>query len=363
MKTLYALIIIHLKELFRTPEILFWGIGFPVLMALGLGIAFSSKQEVVRSVAILTNDNSYSNTLTPINIDGQKIERFEREISGSAIGKNRIIFHKIPNEEWGHLLLKRGIVVLIIIIKGTATTPTYLFDPRNVEAQLSYMITRALIENNTAGLIDHQYVTALDVPGTRYVDFLLPGLITMGVMMSCMWGISYGLIERRSKKLLRRLVATPMNKSSFLFSQVFVRILFGLFECAILILFAFLFFDFKVYGSYSLLLALYICGHFAFSGLAILVASRTTTIESGTGIINFITTPMIILSGIFFSYQHFPEWAKIIISNLPLTVLTDSLRRVILEGGGFLSISNSLIWLIIMGFICYILGLKIFKWY
>ncbi|MBF0300742.1 MAG: ABC transporter permease, partial [Oligoflexia bacterium] len=238
----------------------------------------------------------------------------------------------------------------------------YSFDPRNTDAQLTYWITRSILENDLSIIADGQ-VTSLDIPGTRYLDYLLPGLIAMGVMMSCMWGISYGLIERRAKKLLRRLVATPMNKSYYLLSIIFARIIFGLIESAALIIFAFLFFDFKIYGSWSLVLLLFLIGHFAFSGIAILVAARTTTIETGTGIINAITTPMIVLSGIFFSYQHFPNLVKSIVSILPLTMVVDSFRKVMLEGGGMQSIQTELGGLVLIGVFCFAVGLKIFKWY
>ncbi|MBF0364494.1 MAG: ABC transporter permease [Oligoflexia bacterium] len=362
MKVFLKLIQTQFKELLRDPGVLFWGIGFPILMAIGLSIAFSPREEVNRIVSINKMPDINLSKEKNTTLDGQEILVYQSTISSQSIGRNRISFYVTSDNLIADTLLKRGIVQVMIAYDDIHNSYHYSFDPKNPEAQLTYLIVRAQLEKN--GLpATNEGVTAMEVPGTRYVDFLLPGLVAMGVMMSCMWGLSYGLIERRSKKLLRRLVATPMRKSTYLLSLIFVRVLFAIFEAAILIFFAMLFLGFKVHGSWSLLLLIFLAGHWAFSGLAILVASRTTVIEIGTGIINTITTPMIVLSGVFFSYENFPSWAKLIIKYLPLTVVTDGYRRVMLEGASVESLQIYLVALFLFGTITFLTGLKIFKWY
>jgi ABC-type multidrug transport system permease subunit len=206
-------------------------------------------------------------------------------------------------------------------------------------------------------------IKPLTIRGTRYIDFLVPGLISMGVMMSSMWGISYGIIEKRSKKLLRRLVATPMKKSHLLMALMTVRITMNFVEAAILILFAVLAFNMTVQGSLSALLILFIAGNFAFAGIAVLVSSHTSNTEVGNGIINAVVTPMMVLSGIFFSYQNFPDWSLPIIKVLPLTILTDGVRSIFNEGAGYSEVAFPVFVLTAIGILFFSAGLKIFKWH
>ncbi len=203
----------------------------------------------------------------------------------------------------------------------------------------------------------------MTVTGTRYIDFLVPGLISLGVMMSCMWGISYGIIEKRSKKLLRRLVATPMKKSHFLMALITVRITLNFLESVILLLFSLLVFRISVQGSITALILLYLAGNISFSGIAIFVSSHTSNTEVGNGLINFVVTPMMVLSGIFFSYQNFPEWSLPVIKNLPLTMLTDGIRSVFNEGAGYNEVALPILILTLTGIVFFTAGLKIFKWH
>ncbi len=335
-------------------------------MTLGLGLAFSTKAITIRAVAVVEKSTSKNilkdylqkNTIE-LNSYEEKIKKFEHTIETHAYGKNKMIFY-MTSEEQATLLLKRGLVVVVASEDGDGIS--YELDPRNQEAQITYFMARSMIENSFVEYAMEK-VSPIEIPGTRYVDFLIPGMVGMGVMMSCMWGISYGLIERRSKKLLRRLLATPMKKSYYLFSQIFTRTIMGFIESSILIIFSFYFFKLQIGGSFFTLLLVFFAGHWAFSGLAIFTASRTTSIDLGTGIINIITTPMVVLSGVFFSSQNFPEWSQPIIRNLPLTLLINTLRKVMLEGMDIMLVGEELLILTVFGTICFILGLKIFKWY
>ncbi|NJO69582.1 MAG: ABC transporter permease [Bacteroidetes bacterium] len=192
---------------------------------------------------------------------------------------------------------------------------------------------------------------------------MIPGLIGMGIMMSCMWGISYSLIEKRSKKLLRRMVATPMKKPLFLASLFTARFTMNLVEAIVLFIFAFYYFGMTVQGNIASLVVLLLAGNVAFSGLAVLISSRTASPEVGNGLINAIVTPMMVLSGVFFSYHSFPDWIIQIIRPLPLTMLNDSVRAVFNEGAGFAETAVPTLILLLEGGIFFVIGLKIFKWY
>jgi len=206
-------------------------------------------------------------------------------------------------------------------------------------------------------------IKPLTLKGVRYIDFLIPGLIAFGLMSSILWGTSYGIIERRSQKLLRRMVATPMRKSNFLIAMMFVRTMMNVVESLILIIAMWLIFDIHIQGNIGALLVLFLAGNVAFSGIAVLISCRTSKTEAGSGWINAVQMPMMLLSGVFFSYHNFPEWSLGIIKILPLTALTDGMRSIFNEGAGWLEIISPSVALSIFGLICFSAGMKLFKWY
>jgi ABC-type multidrug transport system permease subunit len=260
------------------------------------------------------------------------------------------------------VMLKRG--TFNLILKSNTGKTEYHFDPINADAELTYRKLRDILGS---GPVLHAESNAeikpLTVTGTRYIDFLVPGLITMGVMMSSMWGISYGIIEKRSKKLLRRLVATPMRKSHFLLALITVRLTMNFAEALILILFALITFGLTIQGSISALILIFIAGNIAFAGIAVFVSSHTSNTEVGNGLINAVVMPMMVLSGIFFSYHNFPVWSVKIIKVLPLTMMTDGVRSIFNEGAGYGEVALSVLVLSVTGILFFSAGLKIFKWH
>jgi ABC-2 type transport system permease protein len=266
--------------------------------------------------------------------------------------------------EWTEAIkfLKRGTINVLLL--GINNPVEYHFDPMNPDAELTYLkLSDLIIEGEKIPARTESEIKPLMVIGTRYIDFLVPGLITMGVMMSCMWGISYGLIEKRSKKLLRRLVATPMKKSHFLISLITVRIIMNLIESLVLLIFSLIVFKMTIQGDITALVLMYLAGNIAFAGIAVFVSSNTSNTEVGNGLINFVVFPMMVLSGIFFSYHNFPEWSLPVIKNLPLTMLTDGIRSIFNEGAGYHEVAVPILILISTGVLFFSAGLKIFKWH
>jgi ABC-2 type transport system permease protein len=363
---LYRLIIAHIKEIMREPAVLFWGIGFPILMAWGLGIAFSTKKEMSREIAIIQHSGTTSlekSVLTDIieQHPGKQKGDFYLTLKNKKTGDINLSFHECPASE-AQVLLKKGTISLIIEIIDNKTV--YSFDPANAEAQLLYELVKGVVYNGSGYYSSHQdEIKPLTVSGTRYIDFLIPGLIAMGIMMSSSWGISYTLIDRRSKKLLRRMVATPMKKSNLLIGLITARFLMNAIEAVLLFFFAWLYFGIHIQGSIPALLLLFVSGNIAFAGISVLISSHTSNPEVGNGLINAIVTPMMVVSGIFFSYRHFPEWTIPVIRNLPLTMLADGVRSVFNEGAGMMQVWKEVLVLTFTGVVTFIIGLKIFKWY
>ena len=251
-----------------------------------------------------------------------------------------------------------------MIIEDKPAEIKYHFDPANAEAKTAYQLVSGLSEYGSSFYAANQAnIEPLTMKGTRYVDFLIPGLIAMGIMMACSWGISYTIIDRRSKKLLRRMVATPMKKSNFLLALITARFTLNVAEALLLFLFALLYFGTKVQGSWPALVVIFLAGNIAFSGIAILLSSHTANPEVGNGLINALVTPMMVLSGVFFSYHNFPDWTIPFIKYLPLTMIADCFRSIFNEGAGLVDIWREALILTAVGTVSFIIGLKIFKWY
>jgi ABC-2 type transport system permease protein len=361
-------------EIIREPGVLFWGILFPILMSLGLGIAFTKKADVLRKVAVVsTNENKESASYTGaiFNFLKNKCEsntssdktayRWKYTIKDDKLGNSIFQFYQMNWDE-AMKYLKRGTVNVLLLEKDGVAE--YHFDPLNPDAQLTYLKLSGIFgAGHTIEAKSNTEIKPLTSTGTRYIDFLVPGLITMGVMMSSMWGISYGIIEKRSKKLLRRLVATPMKKSHFLVALIAVRVLMNFVESFVLFLFAMIAFKIKIQGDVTALILMFIAGNIAFAGIAVFVSSHTAKTEVGNGLINFVVFPMTVLSGIFFSYQNFPDWSLPVIRNLPLTMLTDGIRSIFNEGAGYHEVIFPILILSSVGVVFFTAGLKIFKWH
>ena len=159
------------------------------------------------------------------------------------------------------------------------------------------------------------------------------------------------------------MVATPMKKSNLLVALITARFFMNAVEAILLFFFAWLYFGIHIQGSISALIIIFIAGNIAFAGISVLISSHTSNPEIGNGLINALVTPMMVVSGIFFSYQHFPDWTLPVIRLLPLTMLADGVRSIFNEGAGMMQIWKETLLLTATGVVTFVIGLKIFKWY
>lgn len=363
----------HAREVIREPAVIFWGIVFPILISLGLGLAFTQQGETVYRVGVVRGhaevpgngtglESFLENRAGDLDLPETHSPAWQMTLEDSQLGTTRFEFVRT---DWQSAMveIKRGKLNLVMT-PGKNKGVQYHFDPRNPEAELAYLKLSSAVQGRAeqSGGARGQ-ISPLTVTGTRYIDFLVPGLICMNVMMSCMWGISYGMIDKRSKKLLRRMVATPMKKSHFLMTLMAVRIGMNLIEAVLLFVFVCIVFDIAVQGSIGALAALFFAGNIAFCGIAIFTCSRTANTEVGNGLVNAVVMPMAVLSGIFFSYHNFPDWSIDFIQMLPLTIFLDGLRAVFNEGAGFAQTAMPTAVLTAMGAVFFALGLRIFRWH
>ena len=334
------LIKMRLREFVREPGVLFWVFAFPLLMAFGLGIAFRSKPPERPRVAVVAPQS------TPL--------------SQSLLSSQRVIA-EIKDEPSARRDLARA--KTDVIVKFDAAGPTYIYDKTQDKGPVARLLVDDIIER-AAGRRDPiagKEVTSSE-PGSRYIDFLLPGLIGMNLMGTSMWGVGYNLVVARKRRLLRRFAVTPMRRPQFLLSYFFARSLFLVLEIGLLLLFGKLVFGTVIHGSILSLFALSFVGAASFAGISLLIGARVENTESANGWMNLVQLPMWVLSGAFFSYERFPSWILWPIRALPLTALNDSLRAVFNDGSSIAATWPQLLVLVVWGIAGYAIALKTFRW-
>jgi len=339
------LLMARMLELKREPEVVFWVFIFPLLLALGLGIAFRNKPGNTASVAI---------------IEGAGSQEAQNLIARSPQHEQFKVQVLSPDE--AHKGFRLGKFDLVIE-PGANGSVAYRYDPARPESVLAKAEVDDALQA-AAGRKDTVPTSAVtsSEPGSRYIDFLIPGLLGMNLMNSGMWGIGFALVDMRQRKLLKRFVGTPMRRSDFLLAMASSRLILMIIEVGLLLVFGVLFFQMRVLGSVGSIALIAAIGALTFGGVGLLTASRAQKIESVSGLINLVMMPMWIFSGVFFSYERFPAVIHPLIKALPLTALNDALRASILEGTPILHQWPRLLIMILWGGISFALALKWFRW-
>ncbi len=339
-RPLWRLTVARLQIFFREPSTVFWTYGFPIILTLALGIAFRDRPPEPIDAGVEA---------------GPGAEAVRAALAGAPDVKASVLS---PAEARAALRVGK---LAILIRPGNPRT--YAFDPARPESRLARAVVDDVLQR-AEGRRDPIPVAEARVTeaGSRYVDFLVPGLIGVNIMSAGMWGIGYVIVENRQKKLLKRMIATPMKRSEFLFSFVLMRMLFIVPELAVLVAFGHFVFAVPVRGSLVLLLTVAVAGALAFSGLGLLVAARARNTQTVNGLINLVMMPMWLLSGVFFSYSHFPDFLQPAIRVLPLTALNDALRAVMNEGAGFGAVAPQALLLAAVAAASFGAALKIFRW-
>ncbi len=335
----------RLLELKREPEVIFWVFGFPVLLALGLGIAFRNKPANITSVAIVVGPGAED-----------ALNLLRRSPRGSSIRAT------VTAEQEALQGFRLGKYDLVIVPSG-ANVFQYRYDPARPESVLSRAEVDDALQSG-AGRKDPLPTTAVasSEPGSRYIDFLIPGLLGMNLMNSGMWGIGFALVDMRQRKLLKRFVGTPMRRSDFLMALTSSRLVLMVIEIVLLLGFGMLVFHMRVLGSVFTILLITTVGAISFGGLGLLTASRAQKLESVSGLMNLVMMPMWIFSGVFFSAERFPAVLQPAIKLLPLTALNDALRATILQGASLGAQTGRLLVLLLWGGMSFALALRWFRW-
>ena len=340
---LVQLTLTRFREFLREPEAVFWTFVFPLLLATGLGIAFRNRPAEVSKVAVLSASPNASGVAATLTAD----EGIEAEVLDDSAATTA---------------LRIGAIAMLVV-PGDSGRVEYRYDAARPESRTARLIVDRVLQQG-AGRTDPMRVEErlISERGSRYIDFVIPGLLGMNLMGGSIWGIGFSTVDARRKKLLKRYVATPMSRAQYLMSFMLMRLVLMVIEVAVLLGFGMLVFKVPMRGSVLELALISLLATAAFGAIGLLVASRARTIEGASGLMNAVMLPMWVASGIFFAASNFPSVAQPFIQALPLTAVVDALRANMLRGGGWHLVGGEVAiisaWLVV----CFFLALRLFRW-
>ncbi len=378
---IWELTISRMRVFYREPAAVFWVYGFPLVMAMSLGTAFRDNPKEKIAVDLVEVQSPKSNVQSP---DGEasadpahtnpKRERGTASEPSDSNPNSKIqnlksllasdprFEIKTDSAEPWQKRLQAGKTDLVIEVNPDSGAIQLWDEPHRDQSRLArHAVEAALLrsESPSAPQFEEKH---LDQAGSRYIDFLLPGLIGLNLMGGGMWGVGFVIVDMRVRKLLKRFLATPMRRSDFLLAVMCSRLFFTITDIIILLIFGYVVFQVRCYGSLLNLTAVIVLGGATFAGVGLLVASRVQTIETVSGIMNFVMLPMWILSGVFFSSERFPSEIQPLINALPLTALNQALRGVMLEGHSLAHLWPQLAILGTYAVATFAIALRVFRW-
>jgi ABC-type multidrug transport system permease subunit len=328
----------RLREFWREHEAIFWTFCFPILLAASLGLAFRNQPPKILKVATIRPELAAALRQEEL-LDVQQVSAREAEES-LRLGK-----------------------IALLVVPGAGRAVVYRYDYTSPDGRAARLLADRAIQRG-AGQIARVGSSDMPIvePGSRYIDFVVPGLLGMSLLANAVWGVGYPIVDARRKKLMKRLTASPMPRHYYLMSFLFSRLLLLVLEVATLLAFGVLVFGVPLRGSWLELGALCVVASLSFLALGLLIASRVRTAEGISGLGNGVIVPMFIACGVFFSAERFPDALLLVIKALPLTAAIDALRGNMLEGTSLARLGPELGVLVAWFFGCFILAMKLFRW-
>ena len=340
---LVQLALLKVRELLREPEALFWIFAFPLLLAVVLAVAFRDRppeRVVVGVEAVETAGEAAARVEEALAAGGLEVRRLAPRAAAAELAAGKVAIVVVPGERW-----------------------VYRYDPTRPESRLARLVVDDALQRS-AGRTDPYPTAVVEVRerGARYIDFLLPGLLGMNLLGTGVWAVGFYIVSIRVKRLLKRMVASPMRRWQFLAGQIGGRMVFLIPEVGLLLLFGNLVLDVPIRGSFGTLALVTVVGALTFSGLGLLIASRTRTIEGASGLMNVVLMPLWVCSGIFFSTSRFPDAAQPLIQVLPVTAVIDALRAVMIDGATLGAVAGEVALTALWGLAFFAAALALFRW-
>ena len=318
-------------EFLRDRPTLIFTLLLPIALVVGMSFVFGGKERPVFKIGVVA---------TAIDRDSHPFLR-ERYVE----------FVPLPDREAGVQKVQHQQIDLLFEPSGT---PRYWV---NTDSPKGYIAEKLLLA--AAPAAQRQPVTGAAV---RYVDWLFPGILGMNMMFSCLFGVGYVVLRYRKSGFLKRLHATPLTAFEFLSAQVLSRLCLILFVTGVLYAGIGALIHFHTAGSFALLVLLAVLGALSMIALGLTIAARFSSEELVGGLLNLLTWPMMLLSGIWFSLEGSPQWVRWIAAVFPLTHVLEGARAIMLDGAGAVQIAPHLIYLAATALLFLGFGAWSFRW-
>ncbi len=344
-KRFWAIFMARNREFFRDRAAFGWNFLFPFLIVAGFGIMFGGRQYTVYKVGIFPYESEIV-SVKNLNLPAKFLNSQHLKFIGfknAEEGLKKLQYHKID------LLLKIGSKPYQYWISNTS--------PKGYV--IEKIFKSSLLPLNNSGLAVKKEIEGNEI---RYIDWLFPGILAMNMMFSALWGVGYIVVRYRKNGVLKRLKATPLTAFEYLSAQMVSRIFILMFTLSVVWIGCDLMFSFHVEGSYLSIFLIFFVGSLSLTALGLVMASRGTSEEFSTGILNFIAWPMMFLSEVWFSLEGAPKWVKAFAEIFPLTHLLRAVRKVMHEGSGVLDVSLELSILTLMALAFLTVGASMFSW-
>ena len=318
-------------EFLRDRATLIFTLLLPIMLVVGMSFVFGGPERPLFKVGVVGP-----------RIDPQA-HPFLRE--------RYVQFVPIASERAGLAKITHQQIDLLLELQGT---PRYWV---NTDSPKGYIVEKLLLA--AAPGAQRQPVTGAAV---RYVDWLFPGILGMNMMFSCLFGVGYVVLRYRKSGFLKRLHATPLTAFEFLTAQVLSRLCLILFVSGILYVGIGTLIHFHPLGNSLLLLPIAVLGALSMIALGLTIAAGISSEELVGGLLNMLTWPMMLVSGIWFSLEGSPRWIQWVSHIFPLTHVLDAARAVMLDGAGIAQIAPNLLYLGATAFIFLAFGAWSFRW-
>jgi len=338
------------REFRREPSAFFFVITMPLMWMIILGYSFSEPKKETFSIGI---------------IQPEKVTAFHTQLRNILVDRHWLKIASGSENELIQKLKKEEISLIVSTQESQGKEEVlYQFNPTHPEGIRTRRFVNDLVQSSFGRkeFLSTQDI-AIRVEGSRYVDFLIPGLLALSLFTTSLFGTGMTLVASRRENLFKRYMTTPMNTFSYLLSHIVGRCIIFAIEFLVILIAGAAIFKFSVAGNLLSYLLFALLGTFTFTSISILCGSRARNAGLYNGMVNLVTLPMMLLSGVWFPRSYFPDWVSRLSEFLPLTALVDGLRHIALEGGSISSLSMQ-ISVLLSYLVVATLGAKLlFKWY
>ena len=345
LKRLWAILKARNLEFFRDRSAFGWNFLFPFLLVAGFGIIFGGKTYTEYKIGVFPSD-SEKVSLEQINIP----QRFKN--------MNYLKFIGFQNASEGLEKLKHHRIDFLIKT-GNGSPEYWVSDTSPKGYVVEQMFKASLLPPESAAKAERKEIQGSAI---RYIDWLFPGILAMNMMFSALWGVGYVVVRYRKNGVLKRLKVTPLTAFEYITAQAISRIFLLMFTLVIVWGGCDLIFGFEVRGSYIDLFFIFFLGSLSLTSLGLVLASRGTSEEFTTGILNFISWPMMFLSEVWFSLEGAPGWVKSFANIFPLTHMLTAARKIMHDAAGLIDVGPQIMILSLMTLAFLMLGAALFSW-